>query len=362
MTDDDVRTELAVEHANSYRADSHGGALYCKSLGGAGYPAQKSVGWPTFADDDADLGVKIAQWATEVHYAGDNFGERDFVLTVDDALVHLWVSGGNASLRVGAPTLARAEEIHQRVLEIVPRAEAADGTIPVTFWTLGPNGPVRRQRAIAVRPWDDVARNYAAGVRGDLEHLVREFTPSAGGQLLLWHGEPGTGKTHAIRALGWEWRDWCDVHYITDPEEFFGKHALYMLDVLLGEAENDRWRVLILEDSGELLAADAKLQTGQGLSRLLNTVDGMIGQGLRVLVLITTNDELKKLHPAVSRPGRCAAITEFVPLSWEEATEWLGEPVSSAMTIAELFAHAEGWIREDQDSRPTVGFGRATTR
>ena len=48
---------------------------------------------------------------------------------------------------------------------------------------------------------------------------------------------------------------------------------------------------------------DAKERTGQALSRFLNVVDGLIGQGLRLLVLVTSNEELGKLHPAVSRPG-----------------------------------------------------------
>src|SRR5206468_10797677 len=36
-----------------------------------------------------------------------------------------------------------------------------------------------------------------------LEHLgamMRDFQPSGGGQLVLWHGQAGTGKTFALRA------------------------------------------------------------------------------------------------------------------------------------------------------------------
>jgi hypothetical protein len=32
----------------------------------------------------------------------------------------------------------------------------------------------------------------------------------------------GTGKTFGLRALAWEWREWCDFHYIVDPDTFFG--------------------------------------------------------------------------------------------------------------------------------------------
>jgi hypothetical protein len=43
----------------------------------------------------------------------------------------------------------------------------------------------------------------------------------------------GTGKTFGLRALAWEWREWCDFHYIVDPDTFFGQHADYLMSVLL---------------------------------------------------------------------------------------------------------------------------------
>ena len=65
-----------------------------------------------------------------------------------------------------------------------------------------------------------------------------------------------------------------------------------------------RWRLLVLEDCGEFLRADAKQAIGQGLSRLLNLTDGLLGQGLNLLVLISTNDELARAAPGghASRP------------------------------------------------------------
>src|SRR5262245_61803245 len=219
--------------------------------------------------------------------------------------------------------------------------------IGITFWSLGRNGGRRTGRQIEVPTWAEIADNYPAAVRPKLGGLMGEtFEPGVGGRLILWHGEPGTGKTYALRALGWEWRSWCDLHYITDPETFFGSSPAYMLDVLLNEDDEDdgsgRWRLLVLEDTGELLAADAKARTGQGLSRLLNVVDGLIGQGLKILVLVTTNEALGRLHAAVSRPGRCAVQTEFVRFTAEEAEEWLERNgrsgASRSGTLAALFA------------------------
>lgn len=107
-----------------------------------------------------------------------------------------------------------------------------------------------------------------------------------------------------------------------------------------------RWRLLILEDCGELLAADAKAATGQALSRLLNLTDGLIGEGFKTLVLISTNDPLKQMHPAVTREGREAARVGFEKLPREETRQWMRshaveEKPDSAMTLAGLYAGDE---------------------
>jgi hypothetical protein len=126
------------------------------------------------------------------------------------------------------------------------------------------------------------------------------------------------------------------------------------------ERRANSWRVLILEDTGELLTADARVVIGQGLSRFLNVVDGLIGQGLRVLVLVTTNEEIRRLHPAVARPGRSAANVEFLPLSAQESSAWLerhgvDERVQTASTLASLYARKEGF---EPGATPTSpGFG-----
>ena len=237
----------------------------------------------------------------------------------------------------------------------------------VTFWTYSPHGPMPSWRSIAVPDWDEIAPNYTATTRTALDRLMEGFRPAHGGQLVLWHGVRGTGKTFALRALAWEWRDWCNLHYIVDPDTFFGQHADYLMNVLLQpgpevdgrtmpsqgwtpyggglstvelleptedlragrerqRAEKGNWRLLVLEDTGELLTPDAKAVIGQGLSRFLNVVDGLIGQGLRVLVLVTTNEEIRKLHPG-SRAVRVAA-PRTSPSSRSPATRpsaWLAE-------------------------------------
>jgi hypothetical protein len=87
-----------------------------------------------------------------------------------------------------------------------------------------------------------------------------------------------------------------------------------------------------------LLTADAHQHTGQALSRLLNVMDGMLGQTSNPLFLITTNEPVSSFHEAVARPGRCASLVEFLPLP--AASAW---PRSRGATSAR--PHRPPWPR-----------------
>ena len=370
-------------------------ALFVKRALAAGAGAVKSESWATSGDSLPEAGERV------VHVRSGE-GENG-LYERDGCLLQLTLFPGRVFATVAHRDEAAVDATLAWLRERLPTPDRSSHDVRVTFWTYAPHGPHPVWRSIAVPGWDDIADNYSRRTREKLEPLMRTFEPARGGQLVLWHGRAGTGKTYALRALAWEWRRWCEFHYIVDPDTFFGQHADYLMNVLLQPAQADfeddeelevegdfyaeavvgagglhapgmawarlqddgrskPWKLLMLEDTGELLTADARAVIGQGLSRFLNVVDGLIGQGLRVLVLVTTNEEIRTLHPAVARPGRCAANVEFEPLAPPEASAWLerhgiGGAVREPTTLATLYASANGL--DPAAPGRTVGFAGA---
>lgn len=370
MTGEGDRIGLAMNIADAggqvYRA-------YIRTAYERGFRYTTTTEWMTVKPLEATAlrALGAAGVLTHVHsfVTKSGFDAGSAWLVGDSAVVWLHYTSLNVAVSISA---ASAEIIHNIIALL--KAVYPEPTFPdpkprvtVAFWMLDTTGGGGSQitRTLDVVEWPAISLNYTAPVKGALEEMMA-FKPSTSGQLFLWHGIPGTGKTYALRALAWQWRHWCDLYYITDPNTLLNGPTQYMNDVLLDENEGytgawirreseenkkkvltgeDRWRLLVLEDAGELMTVTARQDAGPGLGRLLNMVDGLLGQGMKFLVLLTTNEPMKKLHPAVTRPGRCAARIEFDKLTPSEVLEFGRinniKPEllpAKAVTIADLYA------------------------
>lgn len=266
---------------------------------------------------------------------------------LEDACVLIETWPRSTTIRVAASSHDRSEWVASTLRSRLP--EPAINSVPVRIWhhSCSSSG-VREDRNIEAPHWRDISRNYPPTARASVEALTALNRPAGKGKLILWHGPPGTGKTTALRALMRSWSPWCQPQYIADPEKFFSEPA-YMTEVLTtpptaaagpslssaGQPEA-MWRLIVAEDSDEYLRATARRDAGAALGRLLNLADGILGQGMNVLFLLTTNEETSRLHPALVRPGRCLAAIQFPQFEEQQAARWAGRPVGRSMTLAEL--------------------------
>lgn len=132
-------------------------------------------------------------------------GTEQVLAEQDGSLFHIALYSGWVHVQVAAEDTEQIATTLAGLKERFPPPDPSSShKVNVQFWTYGPHGPISSYREVSVPEWPDLDANYAEPTRSGLQALMQDFTPAHGGQLILWHGEAGTGKTFALRALAWE--------------------------------------------------------------------------------------------------------------------------------------------------------------
>jgi hypothetical protein len=274
----------------------------------------------------------------------------DLLAEADGYLIHIDADAWQTIIRIAGSDAPTANTVAEHIRAVIDGvAEPAGGKL--TVWCASHSGGRPTRHRVKTIQWEQIARNYPTRVQQRIAELVLRGNPTLDeGRLILFHGEAGTGKTTAVRALMEAWSPWCDTHVVADPDNMFS-HASYLLEVLATNeqapnaaarrsAHPARWKLRVAEDADDYLRSSARRDAGAALGRLLNTTDGLLAQAARVIVLLTTNEPLGRLHPAITRPGRCLAAVEFTPFGADEGRTWLSGthlPVPIRATLAELY-------------------------
>jgi len=314
------------------------------------------------------------------------------------------------TVRAWANSLKEAQEVVSKITAHFPRKDKPvlrEDLIPFAFWHAQRDIADCYIKDIQCPKFEEIEKNYAKVVREQVKWLSALKKPDDFGKIILWHGPPGMGKTYAIRAFARAWSNVLDatVEVILDPEALLNSVG-YLKTVLLqddrpararrsihlrkgktdkteatpavvtssdpmmsilkegdeSDDEDDKdegidnrpLRLIIIEDSAELFNDRARQTPGFG--RLLNLTDGIIGQGLRCIFLLTANEELGKIDEAIRRPGRCIQTLEFPQFGRAEGQQWLKDQGSEFAIPADQQEISLAYLYSivKQDNRPPV--------
>ena len=259
-------------------------------------------------------------------------------------------------------------EALQETVDIFEAKFKTDGTagketVRFAFWQKDEDGVASLSNSENSCPaLSEIADNYPTALN-EINQLINLADPYKHGKIVLWTGNAGNGKTHLIRGLARSWSEKYKIipEVIIDPESLYDLPS-YLTSLLLhgtSQVYNQKeppFRLIIAEDCAQLFSTDCRNQTG--FSRLLNTVDGLLGQGQKIIFLFTANEHITTVDPAILRPGRCLQNLEIPDWTFESAKKWLIAHEAKdkidqlkgkdTISLAELYAilngtmHAEG--------------------
>lgn len=275
--------------------------------------------------------------------------------------------GGEATLQIYHNDAAAAKEIYDKIKDQFDPPVKDPSQVKFAFWQMDPDdGCHVTYNRLECPEIDDLRANYSSRVFDEATHIAGLEKPYVHGKIMLWHGPPGNGKTYLIRAFS---RLISERHkvcpeVIIDPEALFAQPK-YLTSLLLrtpADRKKQPFRLFIAEDCAQLFAADCR--NHEGFSRLLNTADGLIGQGQKLVFLFTANEKIDEIDAAILRPGRCLHNMEVKDWSMERASKWLTDKGSEQhipklkrkTTLAELYAMVNGTAiaRDHKDDK--LGF------
>lgn len=187
-----------------------------------------------------------------------------------------------------------------------------------------------RKTSIEIKPFDcDISKNYNDDIPYD---KLKELINSDNQELILLHGEPGTGKTSIIKKLITDNPKANFLYFDFNLLTSFSDGKIF--DFLMEHTNH----VLIIEDCEKLFTD--RNEGNKYLNSMLNLTDGIVGEAFAIKFICTFNCPTNKIDKAVLREGRLSLIYEFKKLTLEK-TKALMPSATEPKTLAEIYANED---------------------
>lgn len=203
----------------------------------------------------------------------------------------------------------------------------------------------------------DLELNYGDNFKKINDKIVESLDNNHSG-LYMFHGMPGTGKSTYIKYLSSVLKK--DVIFfptslvqnITNPD---------IINLLIKKQNC----ILILEDAEKAITKREINSEASLVSTLLNMTDGILGDVLKLNIIVTYNCDRQDIDEALLRRGRLKAEHTFSTLSIDQCKKLvkklkLNVDVKEEMTLADIYNYKNDdeliKNKEKLNEKPRIGF------
>ncbi len=176
---------------------------------------------------------------------------------------------------------------------------------------------------------------------------INELINSKKSELILFYGEPGTGKTSLIKHLI---KDNKDRPFIFIDGSLFSSISD---GTFLSFITDNKNAVLIFEDCEKILMKRDETYN-QNIGTLLNLTDGLMADEYTLKFIMTFNCSMDKIDEAIRRKGRLSLEYKFDKLKADKAHK-INENANNDMTLADLY-NLEKEVSIGAKKRVKIGF------
>ena len=199
----------------------------------------------------------------------------------------------------------------------------------------------------------DIELNYGADFLKIHETIIKRLNTKNDKGIILFHGDPGTGKTSYIKYL---------TRLITEKEILFIPPSMAeslsepSIIPFLMEHKNS---ILIIEDAEKVISDRELNGSSVGVSNILNITDGILGDCVNIQIIATFNMKREKIDSALLRKGRLICEHKFSSLSVEDSNKLLKhlgkeKTVDKPTTLADIYNIDEDLVRVENKTQ--IGF------